>query len=319
MRILFAGSPAIAVPSLTMLASSCQVVAVLTNPASRQGRGLVVEPTPVAIEAARLGLPVLAPERLGQAERDAVAALDPDLLVVFAYGRIFGPKFMALFPRGGINAHPSLLPRWRGPSPIPYAILAGDQTTGVSIQTIAPRMDAGDIVAVRTLPLDGTETTASLGDVSAVVGAELLRDVVTGLEAGTIVPAAQNEDMATYSRVLSKDDGLIDWTRPAAETGAMIRAYYPWPLAWTGLHETRLSILAAEVIPDRESGQEAGTVVSVDKSGGIMVQTGKGLLGIQRLQLRGKKAMDHGAFANGARDLVGARLATPACQPGSRQ
>jgi len=307
-RVLFAGSPAIALPALEALAARHEVAGVLSNPPSTQGRGLRLTPTPVAEAAAALGLPVLAPERLGPSEREAVAALAPELLVVFAYGRIFGPKFMALFPRGGVNAHPSLLPRWRGCAPIPYALLARDERTGVCVQRVAPRMDSGDILARRELKLRGDETTESLSSVAASLGAELLLEAIAGLEAGTDRGEPQDEALATYCGTIRKDDGLLDWGLPALDLDARVRAYHPWPGAFTTLGGERLAVIAARPLADREAGAEPGTVVSIDKSEGIMVQTGEGLLALARLQLRGKRPMDWKDFANGARGLVGSRL-----------
>jgi len=315
-RVLFAGSPEIAVPALAAIGARHRLVGVLTNPPSAKGRGLCLSCTPVADAAAALGVPILAPERLGPAEREAVAALKPDLLVVFAYGRIFGPKFMALFPAGGINAHPSLLPRWRGCAPIPYAILHRDARTGVSIQRVAPKMDSGDVLARHEIPLDGTETTGSLTALSSTIGAELLVAVIDRLEAGTARGEPQDESAATYCCALSKDSGLVDWGATALEIDARVRAFYPWPGAWTSLAGERLAVISARLLPGDPasstgapgSAMEPGTVISVDKSRGIMVQTGTGLLALTRLQLRGKKPMDYKDFANGARGLVGTRL-----------
>ncbi len=267
--------------------------------------------TAVAMAATRLGLPVLSPERLGPLERDVVAALGPELLVVFAYGRIFGPKFMALFPRGGINAHPSLLPRWRGCAPIPFAIMHRDSVTGVTIQRISPRVDAGDVLAQAPIELRGTETTETLSAFSGILGAKLLCQVLAEIEAGSERGVPQDESAATYSAELSKDDGLVDWNAAASELDARVRALFPWPLAFTGFGADRLAILESRPYPDEKSSNAPGTVISVDKSRGIMVQTGQGLLAILRLQLQGKKAMDFKDFANGARGLVGTRLRAP--------
>ena len=316
MRILFAGSPEIAVPTLSAISARHRIVGVLTNPPSAKGRGLCLSCTPVADAAAALGVPVLSPERLGPAEREAVAALDPELLVVFAYGRIFGPKFMALFPAGGINAHPSLLPRWRGCAPIPYAIMHRDTLTGVSIQRVAPKMDSGAVLARREITLDGIETTENLTALSAELGAGLLASVIDQLEAGTARDEPQDESAATYCCALSKDSGLVDWSLPAPDIDARVRAFHPWPGAWTSLSGERLAIISARLLAgdppviaaDAHSGTQPGTVISVDKSRGIMVQTGTGLLALTRLQLRGKKPMDFRDFANGARGLVGTRL-----------
>jgi len=310
-RVLFAGSPEIALPALEAIGARHELVGVLTNPPSAKGRGLCFSCTPVAEAATALGVPVLSPERLGPAEREAVSSLRPELLAVFAYGRIFGPKFMALFPLGGINAHPSLLPRWRGCAPIPYAILNRDPVTGVCVQRVAPRMDAGDILARREIRLDGRETTDSLSAVSATVGAELLLEAMAAIEAGTAVGEPQDEAAATYCGALAKDSGLVDWSSPAIDLDARVRAFHPWPGAYTGFGGERLALLEAAPYPDEPGRAEPGTVLAVDKSKGIMVQTGRGLIAVSRLQLRGKKPMDFKDFANGARGLVGTRLDAP--------
>jgi len=307
-RVLFAGSPEIAAPALAAVAARHELVGVLTNPPSAKGRGLCLSCTPVADAASSLGVPVLAPERLGPAEREAVAALRPELLVVFAYGTIFGPRFMALFPAGGINAHPSLLPRWRGCAPIPYAIMHRDAVTGVSVQRVAPRMDSGDILLSHEIPLDGTETTESLSALSAEVAAGLLVRAIDELAAGTARGVPQDESAATYCSALSKDAGLVDWSLPALDIDARVRAFYPWPGAFTSLSGERLALLATRPHPAEHAAVAPGTVISVDKSKGIMVQTGEGQLALARLQLRGKKPMDFKDFANGARGLIGTRL-----------
>ncbi|PKL07979.1 MAG: methionyl-tRNA formyltransferase [Spirochaetae bacterium HGW-Spirochaetae-7] len=249
--------------------------------------------------------------RLGPAEREAVAALRPDLLVVFAYGTIFGPKFMALFPRGGINAHPSLLPRWRGCAPIPYAIMNRDLVTGVSIQRLAQKMDSGDVLFRREIALDGSETTESLSALSATVGAGLLVQAIEAIASGTDRGEPQDEAAATWSVAISKDDGLVDWCASAVELDAKARAFHPWPGVHTGLSGERLALIAVKPYPGEESGAMPGTIISVDKSRGIMVQTGEGQLALTRLQLRGRKAMDFKDFVNGARGLVGSRLQMP--------
>lgn len=320
MRILFAGSPDIAVPSLLAVGKAFELVGVLTNPPAPKGRGLAPAPTPVAQAAAEHfpGVPILAPERLGPEERAAVAALQPELLVVFAYGRIFGPKFLGLFPLGGVNVHPSLLPRWRGPSPIPYAILARDEETGVCVQRLALRLDSGDVLGRQCLPLAGRETAGELSDWAARAGADLLVAVVSLIAESRVSAEPQDEKQATWSHQMAKDDGLVDWSRSALEIDAMVRAYTPWPGAWTTLQGQRLGLLETRPIVDEtglaetaspETGNsKPGTVVGIDKSRGIMVQTGAGLLALTVLQARGKKPLAYRDFANGARNLPGACL-----------
>lgn len=325
MRILFAGTPEIALPSLSALSEAHDVVAVLTNPDKPRGRKSTPEPPPVKELALDLGVPVLQPARLGSEAREMVAVHEPDLLVVVAYGRIFGPKFLALFPRGGINLHPSLLPRYRGPAPIPAAILAGDSETGITVQTLAQEMDAGDILMQVRIPLTGTETTPDLTDRASRLGASMLVDVVDQLEEDEIEPRPQNHDNATYTNMIDKSDGLVDWSATADEIYRAYRAYQPWPGIRTTFEGSGLSLLEvapvdasvdASVDPSTDasgteqvdSGPEPGTVLKLDKRLGILVQTGDGLLALRRLQLQSRKALDYMSFAHGTRGFLGTRL-----------
>jgi methionyl-tRNA formyltransferase len=319
MRILFAGSPAIAVPALEALvdqggpSAGFEVAGLLTNPDSPKGRRGRPEPTELAVAAGRLtraGRPpisMLKPAKLDGAARELAATLKPDLLVSFAYGRIFGPKFLALFPLGGINIHPSLLPKYRGPTPVPAAILNRDAETGITIQKLALEMDSGDILAQERVPLTGRETTASLSEIMARKAATLLPDVLRGLAAGTLAPRPQNRLEASYCSLIAKEEGLIDWNRSALEIDARIRAFDPWPLCWTAHGAERLFILKAEPV-DAPAAAPPGQVLGIDKGRGILIQTGEGALAAAALQYRAKKALEWRAFLNGARNFVGSRL-----------
>jgi methionyl-tRNA formyltransferase len=309
MRVLFAGTPEIAVPSLQELKQTHTVVGVLTSPDRTAGRGRHVVSSPVKLAAHEMGLPVLQPDRLNAAARAEINDLAPELLVVFAYGKIFGPKFLSLFPKGGINLHPSLLPRHRGPSPIPAAILAGDSQTGITVQEISLEMDAGDILEQVVIPLDGSETAESLGVRVAERAPAVLRGAVDAIQAGTAAPVPQSPENVSYCSVISKSDGLIDWHADARTIERMVRAYHPWPTAHTDWNGQQLSILAATVAARSESA-EPGKVVGLDKRAGILIQTGDGILTVQRLQLQSKKALDFKSFWNGVRDFEGAVLGT---------
>jgi methionyl-tRNA formyltransferase len=259
---------------------------------------------------------VLKPEKLGSGARGQIEALGPDILVSFAYGKIFGPKFLALFPLGGINIHPSLLPAYRGPTPIPQAILNRDRETGISIQRLAPEMDSGDILVQEAFPLTGAETAASLGGEMARRGALLIVQALRGVAAGTLEARPQDHAKASYCRLLSREDGRIDWGGGALDIEARIRAYNPWPLSWTMDGEQRLYILKASVggAPpepgEKKEGTAAapGTVLGIDRERGILVQTGEGTLAVSMLQYGAKKALDWKAFLNGARGFAGRRL-----------
>jgi methionyl-tRNA formyltransferase len=317
MRILFAGSPAIAVPALEALfaggaSGQYELAGLLTNPDSPKGRRGTPGPTELAGAAGRLSvgrtpIPVLKPEKLDAGARERVAALGPDLLVSFAYGRIFGPKFLGLFPLGGINIHPSLLPRYRGPAPVPAAILGRDRETGITIQTLAPEMDSGDILVQERFPLTGRETTGGLCAVMAQKAAALLPEALQGIARGA-PRRPQKHGEATYCSLIAKEEGLIDWTGGAETIDARIRAFDPWPLSWTFHGGEQLFILKAEPLDSPGRDAPPGQVLGIDKRRGILVQTGRGALAIRALQYRAKKALEWRAFLNGARNFTDARL-----------
>jgi len=317
MRILFAGSPAIAVPALGALAAFCEkeegftLTGLLTNPDSPRGRSGKPEPTECAAALQRFpGIPVLKPEKLDTTARVQVEALRPDLLVSFAYGKIFGPKFLGLFPMGGINVHPSLLPKYRGPTPIPAAIINRETETGITIQRLATEMDSGDILAQEKVPLDGRETTESLSLTMAEKAAELLPALLSGLASGSLRERPQEHGAASYCSLIAKADGLIDWNMSAREIDARVRAFTPWPLSWTMHGDTQLLILKAEALPGEERPDQTppGEVLGKDKNKGILVRTGEGILAVSELQYRTKKALEWKAFLNGARNFIGERL-----------
>jgi methionyl-tRNA formyltransferase len=328
MRILFAGSPAIALPSLETLVSlaledeTFELAGVLTNPDSVKGRHGGAEPTEVGKalpgfsrefeSRGRVPPVLLKPEKLDLRAREAAARLRPDLLVSFAYGSIFGPRFLSLFPMGGINIHPSLLPKYRGPAPIPAAILGRDTETGITVQRLALEMDAGDILIQESFPLCGRETAGELSETAAAKGAALLRRVLRDMSGGTLAGRPQNHREASYCSLITKEDGRVNWEMDAGDIDARIRAYTPWPLSWTTHGDRRLNIL--EGTPGGQgsapagSGAVPGTVLGVDKNRGILVQTGGGVLGIARLQYHTKKALEWRTFLNGVRDFIGSRL-----------
>jgi methionyl-tRNA formyltransferase len=243
--------------------------------------------------------------------RKEIAALQCDLLITFAYGHIFGPKFLALFPKGGINIHPSLLPRYRGPSPIPAAILAGDTETGISIQKLALQMDAGDILAMKKISISARETTASLSETVACKAAEMLQAFMSDFLTVTVLAEPQHGE-PVYCSLITKEQGIINWNRPAIYIDAQIRAYTPWPLCFTRWQGEELYILKGSVLEEGMQthlpGTGIGLVLGTDRVYGILVQTGEGVFAVSQLQRRAKKALDWKAFLNGARDFIGSRL-----------
>lgn len=315
MRILFAGTPEIAVPSLKRIAEQYEICGVLTNPDRVRARGKKVLPSPVKKAALELGLPVLQPERLRKEGRELVASYKPDLLVTFAYGRIFGPKFLSIFPLGGVNIHPSLLPEFRGSSPLQSAILAGFEKTGVTVQKIALGIDSGNILCQRTVELSGRETTESLTLDMAGYGAELLLNALSMYQDDKAPEGTeQDHEKATYSCKIEKKQRFIDWAKPARQLSCEVRAFYPWPKAMTAFAEKGLMITFAVASTDEEYLVEKGkrpnpgTVVSHPGKKGIGIVCGEGVLTAERLQLEAKKELDWKSFLNGNPEIIGSVL-----------
>lgn len=308
MNLIFAGTPAFAVPTLRSLqAAGHTIAAVYTQPDRASGRGRQVRPSPVKEYALANALPVRQPTTL-RGEEPALAELHPDAMVVVAYGLIL-PESILTIPRlGCINVHASLLPRWRGAAPIARAIEAGDTETGVTIMQMERGLDTGPILLQRRMPIQEMDTSASLEERLAVLGAEALSTLLASLDTGA--PAIQRQDnaSATYAKKIEKDEAWIDWLQSAVHIHRKVRALNPRPVAATVWRGTTLRVWEAEVatLPDVRTA-EPGTVVVADRRG-LLVQTGKGLLDIQRLQAPGGKVLAAQEFMNGTPIAPGDRL-----------
>ena len=312
-RTVFMGTPDFAVPSLQALLDhpGFAVIGVVTQPDRRAGRGRKMKFSPVKEVALAAGVAVLQPRRLREPEAfDQLAALEPDLIVVAAYGQILRPNVLALPTFGCINVHASLLPRWRGASPINAAILAGDPLTGSTIMRMDEGMDTGPILAQAAEPIRPDDTAGSLHDRLAQQGATLLASTLPCYLGGQLSPRPQPDAGATLCRLLKKEHARIDWTLPAGRIERMVRAYDPWPGAFTTWSGQHLKIGAARVI---EGAVEPGRVVMWGED--IAVGTGAGLLALDQVQLAGKKMMNIEDFLRGRPELVGARLDQPQPQP----
>lgn len=308
MRIVYAGTPAFAVPALeALIASNHDVVAVYTQPDRPAGRGRKLKASPVKEVASAAAIPVMQPESLKQGDAQAeLAAFKPDLMVVAAYGLLFPPEVLNIPMLGCVNIHASLLPRWRGAAPIHRAILAGDAETGITIMQMDEGLDTGDMLLRKAVPISSRETTAQLHDRLAMLGAEALMEVLPAIAAGNADRQPQNDALSTYASKLHKTEALIDWQLPADEIDRKVRAFDPWPVAQTPLAKGMLRIHAAEPAPGPSKGAP-GEVVAEDAKRGIAVQTGDGLLWLKKLQLPGGKPLDAATFLNG-RSLLGQRL-----------
>ncbi len=312
MKIFFAGTPEIAVPSLEKLASSFEICGVLTNPDRPKGRKGVLTPPPVKAKAVELGFDVYQPEKLDSEFIETVRNLSPDILVTFAYGRIFRKEFLDLFNKEALNIHPSLLPEFRGAAPIPAAILAGCSETGITVQRMALKMDSGDIIEQVRIPLDGTETTESFSSFAAEKSGDIIRDVVARIIEGDYKAVKQDEKKATYCTMIDKKDGEIDWSESAEVIERMVRAYNPWPHAFT-YHNGKLLVITEAIIykgdiPDNKNSLSNGEVAFISKKEGIIIKTGSGFLSVKRLKPQSKKEMDYKSFINGVRDFEGSFL-----------
>jgi methionyl-tRNA formyltransferase len=301
-RIVFMGTPEFAVPSLeALIRGRDEVVAVVCQPDRAAGRGQRVSQPPVKQAAMSHQLPVAQFTTLRDpAVHEAIARWRPDLVVVAAYGKILPPPVLAIPPHGCINVHASLLPRHRGAAPIQWAVLCGDRETGISIMQMNAAMDAGDILLQRAIPIDPADTAATLAPKLAEIGAAALLDAVEALKAGTLMPVPQDVERATRAPRIDKAMGRIDWTSPAQVIERAVRAFQPWPTAYTLLESKHLKVLRAHVEAARPAGDvpAAGTVLQSEPAG-IRVATGEGTLVLTVVQLEGHRSMSVADFIRG--------------------
>ena len=300
MRILFMGTPDFAVPSLeALIAAGHDVCGVFTQPDKPKNRGMKLLPTPVKVCAQAHGIPVFQPVKLRDGTALAqIQELAPELIVVAAYGRILPDDILAAPPRGCINVHSSLLPKYRGAAPINWAVLNGDSETGVTIMHMAHDLDAGDIIDQAATPIDPDETVVSLHDRLAELGAELLVKVVADIAAGTATRTPQDHGQATLAPMLSRELSPMDFTRPARELHNQVRGLIPWPAAVTELGGNRCKVFSTAVLDER-TGAAPGAVLEAGK-GGIKVACGGGtVLRIDELQADGGKRMKAADYLRG--------------------
>lgn len=310
MRIVFMGTPEFAVPCLEhLIFNRYQVVAVYTQPDKPAGRGRSLVSPPVKKAALTWKLPVVQVVSFNKAEVVAqLADFHPDIIVVCAYGQILPQSVLDLPGYGCINIHPSLLPRFRGASPVTAAILAGDEFTGVSIMLMERGLDTGPVLARSAISISPQDNTGLLTVKLSLIAARLLQEVLVRWLRREIVPQPQNEAGATYCGQIAKEEGEIDWHLPAMDIWRRVRAFNPWPGCYTRWQGRQLKII--EVVPLPEEGTfEAGRVVALHKKEAAFgVYTGDGILGVSMVQLEGKRAMSAAEFLRGHREFVGAVL-----------
>jgi len=302
-KVVFFGTPAFAVPSLDAVLAESEIAAVVTQPDRPRGRGLAVEPTPVAAAAHQYALDVWKPESLRDpAFVDRLRALAPELLVVVAYGRFLPARLLAMPRLGGINLHPSLLPRYRGAAPIPRAIEAGDRETGVTVLHLSDEMDAGDLILQRAVPISPDDTTRTLEPRLAGDGARLLAEAVRLLEEGRAPRHPQDPALATFAPKLTREEALIRWSDPAVRIVNRVRAFDPWPVAHTLRDGEVLRVWRASVPPPRSAAAVVpGTVLAVPDGpdGPLLVASGDGAVGIHEVQPASGRRMSAAAYVRG--------------------
>ena len=305
MRVVFMGTPDFSVPTLEcIIEAGHEVVGVVTQPDKAKGRGKKVVYPPVKEKTLEHGLTVYQPRRAREPEFiEQMRALNPDVMVVVAFGQIL-PKALLDIPKYGcVNVHASLLPKYRGAAPIQWAVIRGEKVSGVTTMQMDVGLDTGDMLLKAEVPLAEDETGGSLHDKLSVLGGDLLIKTLKGLEAGTIVPEKQDDSQTgEYARMLDKSLGKIDFSMPAKEIERLIRGLNPWPSAYTSYNNKTMKLWKAKVVPGGEA--VPGQILAVDKKG-FTVQTGDGALQILELQMEGKKRMDAGAFLRGCQLTAG--------------
>lgn len=298
MKIVFMGTPDFSVPTLeALIAGGHEILAVVTQPDKPKGRGKAVLMTPVKEKALEHHIPVYQPVKVREAGFvQTLRELNPDVIVVVAFGQILSKEILELPRYGCVNVHASLLPMYRGAAPINWVIIDGEKETGITTMQMDVGLDTGDMLEKRVVAIEEKETAGTLHDKLCVIGGELILSTLKKLEEGTLTPIPQQGETC-YAKMMDKALGDIDWTMDAAAIERLIRGLNPWPSAYSQYQDKTCKIWVADVLED-ESGEKPGTIWKVTKDR-IYVQTGKGTLALSEVQLQGKKRMDTAAFLRG--------------------
>lgn len=308
MKIIFMGTPDFAAVSLAALLGSrgreagFEVAAVLTQADKPKGRGHKLAPPPVKEVALEHGIPVYQPDTLRKNDElfQTLASLEADVIVVVAYGKILPERFLKLPRFGAVNIHASLLPKYRGAGPIQWAVIDGEEVTGITSMQMGKGIDTGDMLVKRELAIGADETAGELWDRLAGLGAEVLEETLRKLEAGSLTPQPQREEDATYAPMLTKETGKIDWTKSAGEIHNLVRGTNPWPYAWTLYQGEAVKIRRTVCCLEKQSAKAVpGQILSIDKGKGMLVQTGEGCLYVTEAQFANSKPMSVDAYVLG--------------------
>jgi methionyl-tRNA formyltransferase len=300
-RTVFMGSPEFALPVLRKLAAQYPVVGVVTQPDRPAGRGRILTPPPIKILSEELDLPTIQPSKVSQLEvLQQLMDWSPELIVVAAFGQILRPMVLDLPKYGSINVHASLLPRWRGAAPIQAAILNGDAETGITIMQMDPGIDTGSTLSQRAVQISAEATAGTLSIKLAEIGADLLLETLPAYLSGELIPRPQEDAEATYAPMIKKEDGLLDFSKPAIDLERMVRAFQPWPGVFTYWHNQILKVIRAHVV-----------LQQIDTAGKKIIHqalpaitTGQGILVLDELQLAGRNVQSGKAFLQGARNWL---------------
>ena len=298
MKIVYMGTPDFAVPTLeSLVKGGHDVIAVVTQPDKPKGRGKAVLMTPVKEKALEYGIPVYQPVKARDPEFvELLKCMEPDAIVVVAFGQLLPKEILDIPKYGCVNVHASLLPKYRGAAPIQWAVIDGEEKSGVTTMLMDEGLDTGDMLEKVEYVLDVKETGGSLFDKLSTMGGELILSTLEKLENGTITRTAQGESSTPYAKMLKKSMGEIDWSMEAVKIERLIRGLNPWPSAYSTLKGKTLKIWAAEVVEGETTGNPGRVTVTKDK---LLVETGKDFLSVAELQLEGKKRMDTAAFLRG--------------------
>lgn len=298
LKTIFMGTPDFAVPCLRVLQEKTDIIAVITQPDRPKGRGHSLQASPVKLAALEYGLSVLQPEKIKTEEFTLkLEEMQPDLIVVVAFGQILSQRILDIPRLGCVNVHASLLPAYRGAAPIHWSIINGEKETGVTTMLMDAGLDTGDMLLRASVDITENMTTEELHDKLMAMGGELLADTVDGLEAGTIMPEKQDDSLSNYAGMLNKEIGHIDWSKSAQEIHNLIRGLNSWPVAWSMFNGKNYKFWQTRVL-DKETDKESGTVIELGKNS-FVIATGKGCLEVLELQPPNKKRMNAGDFVRG--------------------
>lgn len=309
MKILFLGSPQIALPLLSSLIEHHTVVGVITQPDKKAGRKQKFVSTEVAKMAESHGIPLFKPRTaISQSLYEELKNLDADIFVMFAFGLILTEPFLSITPQRGINVHPSLLPLYRGASPLQSALLDGKTQTGITIQTVEAKVDAGKILSQKVIPISPDDDVISLENKVALLAPELVLDVLEKLETGSLTPLPQNDSEATYCHMFSKEDGKIDWNEPADSIINKIKAFARWPVAYSYFDGEMVRFYKGSINTTFDfadfSDTKNGQIVLCDMKNGLVVKASDALINLEQLQKQGKKVLNCKDYVNGCRDVL---------------